>query len=51
MNSLADIRDSYIDDGLSYEQAQARAAQDAMLDLIGKSDLTRNVSIKGGVLM
>ena len=36
MNSLADIRDSYIDDGLSYEQAQARAAQDAMLDLIGK---------------
>ena len=51
MNSLADVRDSYIDDGLSYEQAQARAAQDAMLDLIGKSDLARNVSIKGGVLM
>lgn len=51
MNSLADIRDSYIDDGLSYEQAQVRAAQDAMLDLIGKSDLARNVTIKGGVLM
>lgn len=51
MNGLADIRDSYIDDGLSYEQAQARAAQDAMLDLIGKSALARNVSIKGGVLM
>ena len=32
MNSLADVRDSYIDDGLSYEQAQARAAQDAMLE-------------------
>ena len=51
MNGLADIRDSYIDDGLSYEKAQARAAQDAMLDLIGKSVLARNVSIKGGVLM
>lgn len=51
MESLTEIRDSYIADGLSYEQARARAAQDAMLDLIAKSDLARNVTIKGGVLM
>lgn len=51
MKSLAEIRDSYIDDGIGYEQAQARAAQDAMLDLISKSSLARNVTIKGGVLM
>ncbi|MCD8316050.1 MAG: nucleotidyl transferase AbiEii/AbiGii toxin family protein [Eggerthellaceae bacterium] len=51
MESLAQIRDSYIADGLSYEQSQARTAQDAMLDLIAKSDLVRNVTIKGGVLM
>ncbi len=51
MESLAEIRDSYIADGLVYEQARARTAQDAMLDLIAKSDLARNVTVKGGVLM
>lgn len=51
MDGLVEIRDSYIADGLGYEQARARAAQDAMLDLIAKSDLARNVTIKGGVLM
>ena len=51
MDNLAAIRDSYIDDGLSYAQAEARCAQDAMLDLIAKSSLARNVTIKGGVLM
>lgn len=51
MRDLAQIRDSYMDDGLSYEQASARTAQDAMLDLIAKSDLSQNVSIKGGVLI
>lgn len=51
MEDLAQIRDSYIADGLNYEQAQARTAQDAMLDLIAKSELARNVTIKGGVLI
>ena len=41
MEDLAQIRDSYIADGLNYEQAQARTAQDAMLDLIAKSELAR----------
>lgn len=51
MRSLAKIRDSYINDGLSYAQAEARTAQDAMLDLIAKSSLIGNATIKGGVLM
>lgn len=28
MKALSDIRDSYIEDGLGYDQAQARTAQD-----------------------
>lgn len=51
MDNLAKIRDSYIDDGMSYAQAEARCAQDAMLDLIAKSMLATNITIKGGVLM
>lgn len=51
MDDLAKIRDSYINDGLSYAQAEARSAQDAMLDLIAKSALIANITIKGGVLM
>lgn len=51
MEGLAGIRDSYINDGMSYAQAEARCAQDAMLDLIAKSTLIDNITIKGGVLM
>ena len=51
MASLNDIRDAYIEDGINYANASARAAQDAILDLISKSTLSRNVTIKGGVLM
>lgn len=51
MASLAEIRDSYIDDGLAFTQAEARTAQDVMLDLIAKSSLSRNATVKGGVLM
>lgn len=51
MASLNDMRDAYIDDGVDYANAVARAAQEAVLDLIAKSDLSRNVTIKGGVLM
>ena len=51
MEDLARIRGSYINDGMSYAQAEARCAQDAMLDLIAKSTLADNITIKGGVLM
>ena len=48
MEGLARIRDSYINDGMSYAQAEARCAQDAMLDLVAKSTLIDNITIKGG---
>ena len=51
MDDLAKIRDSYINEGMSYAQAEARCAQDAILDLIAKSALIANITIKGGVLM
>ncbi len=51
MGKLENLRDSYIKEGLSYEQAQAKTAQDALLDLIAKSALSKHVTIKGGVLM
>lgn len=51
MEGLAGIRDAYIEEGLSYAQAEAKTAQDAILDLLAKSPLARNVTIKGGVLM
>ncbi|WP_172135350.1 nucleotidyl transferase AbiEii/AbiGii toxin family protein [Adlercreutzia sp. ZJ473] len=51
MNDLAKMRDSYIGDGLKHAQAEARTAQDAMLDLIAKSTLSKSITIKGGVLM
>lgn len=51
MGELTAIRDAYIEEGLAYAQAEARAVQDAMLDLIAKSTLAKNATIKGGVLM
>lgn len=45
MASLNDIRDAYIEDGINYANASARAAQDAILDLISKSTLSRVCSI------
>lgn len=51
MASLRGMRDAYIEDGIDYVNAEARTAQEAILDLIAHSDLSRNVTIKGGVLM
>lgn len=51
MANLNDIRDAYIQDGIDYTNASARAAQEAVLDLIAKSTLATNVTIKGGVLI
>ena len=49
MEDLARIRGSYINDGMSYMRAEARCAQDAMLDLIAKSTFADNITIKGGM--
>lgn len=51
MKELARIRGAYVEEGLSYAQAEAKTAQDVMLDLIAKSSLAENATIKGGVLM
>ena len=49
--NLSDIRQSYLDDGIDYENASARTAQDTVLDMIAASSLAGNVTIKGGVVM
>lgn len=41
MASIVEIRNSYVDDGLAFAQAEARVARDAVLDLIAKSSLSR----------
>jgi hypothetical protein len=48
---LSEIRDAYSQEGLSYLDASARTCQDVILSLIAKSPLSRNVTIKGGVVM
>jgi len=49
--NLNDIRQSYIEDGLDYQNASARAAQDVVLKMISASPLSEKVTIKGGVLI
>jgi predicted nucleotidyltransferase component of viral defense system len=49
--NLTEIRESYIQEGLGYLDASARTCQDVLLALIAKSPLSRNVTIKGGVVM
>jgi hypothetical protein len=48
---LAKIRQSYMDEGLGDLDASAKTAQDVMLALIGKANVSGNVTIKGGVVM
>jgi len=43
--------DKIIEGGYSVANAQAKLCQDIILDLISKSRLNRNVTIKGGVVM
>jgi len=45
------IRKSNIADGFDYDNATARTAQEVILELISASPLSRNVTIKGGVVM
>jgi len=48
---LAEIRNAYIQEGMSYLNATSRTAQDVVLALIADSPLSQNVTIKGGVVM
>jgi predicted nucleotidyltransferase component of viral defense system len=49
--TLEQIRQAYIEDGLSYLEATQRTGQDVVLHAIASSSLARNVTIKGGVVM
>ena len=49
--NLNEIRQAYLDDGLDYESASARAAQDVVLEMISSSQLADRVTVKGGVVM
>lgn len=48
---LKDIRAAYLAQGMDYENASAKAAQEAILELIATSPFSGRVTIKGGVLM
>lgn len=48
---LRQIRDSYIDEGLDYQNATARTCRDVVLSLISSSSMANRVTVKGGVVM
>ncbi|MDR1088608.1 MAG: hypothetical protein LBL23_04995 [Coriobacteriales bacterium] len=48
---LSEIRQSYVDDGIDFENANARTAQDVMLDMISSSSMADKVTVKAGVVM
>jgi predicted nucleotidyltransferase component of viral defense system len=48
---LDDIRNAYISEGCSYIEANSRTSQDVILALLAKSSFTKNVTIKGGVVL
>ena len=48
---LRQIRDVYIDDGLDFQNATARACRDVVLTLISASRMADHVTVKGGVVM
>ena len=49
--NLARMRDLYMDDGLGFDSASARACQDAFLTMVAASDFADKVTFKGGVVM
>ena len=51
MTDLRAMSDSYIEKGYSEQNANARVCQDILLKAISLSPLSRNVTVKGGVVM
>ena len=51
MINLEKMAESYMDAGYSERNADARVCQDIVLKAIERSNLGRNVTIKGGVVM
>ena len=51
MADLELLADEFRKEGYSDQNAEARVCQDIVLKAIAESDLSRNVTIKGGVVM
>ena len=49
--NLQEMMDVYYEDGLTRELSAARVCQDIVLKAIADGPLSRNVTIKGGVVM
>ena len=48
---LQEIREAYLNEGLDYDNASARACQEAFLTVVKASSFAGNVTFKGGVVM
>lgn len=51
MNSIKDLVDSYIQKGYSFRNSQNLAAEEIVLKKIATSNLSENVTLKGGIVM
>lgn len=51
MIDIQKLKDKYVDEGYSEKNAESRVCQDIILTAISKSSLSRNITIKGGVVM
>ena len=51
MANLAELASSVLNEGYSTASAEAKVCQDIVLKAIAQSSLSRNVTIKGGVVM
>lgn len=51
MINIGELLDKFVEEGYSYQNAEARICQDIILMAIANSTLNRNVTIKGGVVM
>ena len=51
MGLLSKMIEKAIHDGFSYEDAEAKVCQDIILQALAKSSFSKNVTIKGGVVM
>ena len=49
--NLEELRKYYLDNGYSFANASSKICQDIILNKIAKSSYSKNVTIKGGVVM
>lgn len=51
MNLIKDLVNRYIQKGYSFRNAQNLAAEEIIIKKIATSDLSENVTLKGGIVM